>query len=240
MGMLCARNYDWNSAMLYVPDKLTVFDVQAIDLLQCGTPDARSSLTYTRSLRAQLPILLNDLNITSFLDVGCGNFGWLSTVVFPTNCAYIGVDIVAKYVRDLTKATVTQHYAENATPTQALFARRTPTTALCFDATSTDLPKCDLVLCRDVMDYWSYANIEGFLGKLIASGSKYLAATTYNEPSFANMDTPTGMERKLNLFRKPFCFPAAYVDNIYDYTDDHPRSVTIWRVDTLRAKLYTT
>ena len=45
-----------------------------------------SSLLSTRKIRQQMPLLIQDLEVRSVLDVGCGEFNWMKRVK-------LGVDI---------------------------------------------------------------------------------------------------------------------------------------------------
>src|SRR5690606_21776324 len=60
---------------------------------------AGASLWETRELRQRLPLLLQDLGVTSLLDAGCGDFNWMQHVDLGID-AYIGVDLLADLVAD--------------------------------------------------------------------------------------------------------------------------------------------
>ena len=58
---------------------------------------AGSTLSWTKNLRAGLPILLKGLGIQTFLDVPCGDFNWAKEVNWG-DVFYIGGDIVESLI----------------------------------------------------------------------------------------------------------------------------------------------
>ncbi len=141
-----------------------------------------SELDATAKLRAELPDLLRDLGTAVLLDIPCGDFAWLSRSALPV-ARYIGADIVNSIVESNRK-----RYAGEF---------------LHLDLCSSELPKADVVLCRDCLVHLSFAYIEQAIANLKRSGSTWVLTTTFLECD-ENTDIATGNWRMLNFELAPF------------------------------------
>jgi hypothetical protein len=146
-----------------------------------------STMVATVALREQLPLLLEKYNITSMLDTPCGDYNWMKSV--PKNCTYIGGDIVAELVENNQKL-----YASDKVQFKLI------------DITKDDLPKVDLIFCRECLQHLSNENVRKALSNFKRSGSKYLLVTSFPK-TWRNWDILDGDYRPLNLRKRPFCFP---------------------------------
>ena len=59
---------------------------------------AGSTLEATQNIRETLPKLLDELEATALVDLGCGDFFWMKEVDLP--CKYIGLDVVAEDIEE--------------------------------------------------------------------------------------------------------------------------------------------
>jgi hypothetical protein len=141
-----------------------------------------SELPATARLRAELPDLLRHLAADVLLDIPCGDFTWLGQTALPVS-RYIGADIVDTIVQ------------RNR--------RRYGREFLRLDLCSDELPRADVVLCRDCLVHLSLAHIEQAIGNLRRSGSTWLLTTTFLECE-TNEDIATGDWRMLNFELPPF------------------------------------
>lgn len=142
----------------------------------------------TATLREVLPALFQAFRVRTLLDAPCGDFSWMQAVDL-TGVAYIGLDIVPDLI------------AHN----QQQFA--TPDRRFVLGNLLTDpLPEADLLLCRDALVHFSFADIDRFLNALKQSTITYLLTTTFPTRS-TNTDIVTGDWRVLNLEGAPFNFP---------------------------------
>ena len=89
---------------------------------------------------------------------------------------------------------------------------------LVADITKDNLPKVDLVLCRDALVHLSNQHTSAALANFKKSGSRYLLATTFTETA-ENADIVTGWWRPLNLMLPPFDLPGP-LDYIKDADSD--------------------
>jgi SAM-dependent methyltransferase len=158
-----------------------------------GSSGPNSDPALTPILRKHLIQLIQDLNVTSLLDAGCGDanlFKKIREEIDPESFTlkkYIGYDCV----RDLIQAN------QKFSAFDAEFKTA--------DVVRDPLPQVDLILSRDVVHYLPNPFIHEFLENCRRSGSKYLLIThnIYSEFS-ANSETEIGIFRPVNLTQKPF------------------------------------
>jgi hypothetical protein len=144
-----------------------------------------SDVYQTRVLIEQLPVLFSDLGVFKVLDIPCGDFHWMNSVDL-SGVEYIGADIVNELV---TGNSV--QYSKSGVCFQRL------------DLIKSDLPKVDLVFCRDCLVHLSFKDILSALKNICNSESEYLLTTTFVDRE-ENRDIATGQWRVLNLELAPF------------------------------------
>lgn len=145
-----------------------------------------SEMDATAALRAELPRLLERLDVTSLLDAPCGDAGWINAAGLHVRT--VGVDIVPSLIERLrTRAVAGEIKGEYHLA----------------DIVSDSLPRCDAILCRDALVHLSFANIERAVANFRASGATWLITTTFPELQ-ANRDCEDGDWRALNFERPPF------------------------------------
>ena len=178
-----------------------------------------SNSRYTRNIREKLPGLLRRYNIRSLLDAPCGDFAWMKNVTFDAEITYIGADIVHELVDRLQK--------EFSAP-QRRFMR--------LDLMSDELPKADILICRDCFIHLSNSQVLQALTNFVRSDIKYILTTTYKFGRI-NTDIATGQFRAINLQAPPFSLPPpieTLVDYIYPFP---PRRLALWSREQLLAWL---
>jgi len=121
-----------------------------------------SSVDYTANARLAIRRIIEWFGITSMVDVACGDFGWmpLALAEAPDGFRYVGGDIVPELV-------------ERARSAHPEYEFRV------IDFVSDELPRCDLIFCRDVLQHLPLPDIQKALRNFSRSGAKYLLATTY-------------------------------------------------------------
>ncbi len=176
-----------------------------------GSEESRSGLGSTRERGAHFRDALLDVlarfEIRSIVDAPCGDFNWMRDVVDERH-VYTGIDIV----EELIARNRARHGAANRQ-----FLRG--------DLTRDPLPKADLILCRDCLVHFSYADIHAAIANFKRSGSRYLLTTTF--PDANNIDTRTGGWRALNLEAEPFSFPPpiAAIDEFHPH-----KKLALWEL----------
>lgn len=177
-----------------------------------------SDLYQTRRVRKYLPELVERLEVSSLLDLPCGDFYWMQSV--NLNCAYIGADLVGELVNDNNSK-----FGDG----QKQFR--------CLDLLSEIPPKCDLVLTRDLLVHFSFLDAQQALRNLSESGARWLLTTTFPKVT-ENRDIRSGRWRPINLELHPFNFPAP-VELLNEgcteaggrYAD---KSLGLWRIEDLQ------
>lgn len=179
-----------------------------------------STLDATATIRRDLPLLLADLQVTSLLDIPCGDCHWMQAI-FETafeSIGYIGADVV----RELIERNRQQYPGRR-------FEH--------LDMTSDTLPDADVVFVRDGLVHLPYSMIIEALRNIVGSAAKWLITTHF--PGRTNHDIKLGHWRPLNLTADPFKLPEPYrilneqcTEGGGAFTD---KSLAVWRIDDIRA-----
>lgn len=149
---------------------------------------AGADRTQTAQIEAVLPDLLRDLGAAVLLDLPCGDFSWMQHVDLD-GIRYVGADIVP--------ALIAQNAERHASPTRRFVH---------LDLLRDPLPPADLLLCRDLLVHFAFADIFAAFAAIRASGVPYVLTTTFPDCP-ANEDITTGDWRPLNLECAPFHLP---------------------------------
>jgi SAM-dependent methyltransferase len=152
-----------------------------------------ATLAQTEALREILPMVFKRYGVKSVLDVGCGDWNWMSQVDLGDLNVYIGWDVEASMIRENQEKYGDEH------------VRFFDTSLL----TCETMPSVDLILARHVLIHFPNDEIVKVLDKMRASGAKYLLTSHW--PDGSNEDyEPEGfawrgyMERALNMQAPPF------------------------------------
>ncbi|WP_341879841.1 class I SAM-dependent methyltransferase [Synechococcus sp. UW140] len=169
-----------------------------------------STLAYTENLRAELPKLVEELEVTSILDSPCGDYNWFRMIEWNGEITYVGGDIVESLV----------------SRNQLLYGSE-KRNFVCLDIINDKLPDADIWLCRDCLFHLSNTDIAIVLKNFLRSNIKYLLTSTYPR-SKKSIDIPSGSFRLLNLEISPFNLgkPLKVID---DFIDGFPeRQLGLW------------
>ncbi len=165
-----------------------------------------SELRYTETLRKWLISNLPNLKIKTFVDAPCGDFNWMRFVLPSLSLKYVGLDIVPSVIKKNKDLYASENIDFNIAN-------------ICVDK----LPECDLIMVRDCLFHFSFADINNFLKNLAKTNYKYLLTTTHIvESKYINRDITSGDSRFIDLFSSPFKFNR---NKVIDYIDDYPKGV---------------
>lgn len=174
-----------------------------------------SDQVQTSRIQDILPKLITELNIKILLDLPCGDFNWMKILNLDLS-KYIGADIVDSLIE-----TNNQKFSGPAREFVVL------------NIIDDHLPEADLILCRDCLVHFSFANIFKTISNLKKSRIKYLLTTSFPEHP-DNYDIVTGDWRPLNLCSDPFNFPPPVMlinehctENEGRYSD---KSLALWLI----------
>jgi 2-polyprenyl-3-methyl-5-hydroxy-6-metoxy-1,4-benzoquinol methylase len=180
-----------------------------------------ASLKQTETVRQVFSKLLKDFHIKTLLDIPCGDFNWMKDVDLSLY-NYVGADIVNDIIKqnDLIYSKKNKRFVWG-------------------DITVSPLPKVDLVLCRDCLVHFSYADISNSITNIKKSRAKFLLTTTFTNRT--NEDIVTGYWRPINLEADPFHFPKPLQLFNENCTEENGRysdkSLGLWKVDDLPLSL---
>jgi hypothetical protein len=175
-----------------------------------------SSLDRTVRLREQLPDLISQLNITSLLDIPCGDFYWMKQIELPLQ-QYIGADIVASLAEENTN----RYGSDNKKFLQ-------------LDLMHDELPAADAILCRECLVHLSFEDIAQAIKNIRRSDATYLLTTHFPELG-SNTNIVTGKHRPLNMQLSPFFWPAPIAEIVEDNVSTRrgKKCLSVWRVSDL-------
>ena len=174
----------------------------------CGTG---SLLEHTVNVREHLPIIIETFEVTSMLDAPCGDFSWMSQVMFPSGFKYIGGDIVSKLINEISETYPNFQFIH-------------------CDVVNNELPEVDMLFCRDLLIHLPSTDIIKLIKNAANSNIKYFTASTYHNDH--NNDIDVGQCRSVNLQAAPFNLP----EPLYMFDDgcrDVVRSMGVWSQEQL-------
>jgi SAM-dependent methyltransferase len=179
-----------------------------------------SGVARTASFRDQIPRLLNELGANSLLDAGCGDFNWMKEVSLPVE-QYVGIDVVPELIA---------HNGQRYNEATRRFMHG--------DILRAELPRVDVILCRDCLVHFSFEDVWTALRNFKRSGSSYVLATTFTEFS-DNVDIETGGWRRLNLEQAPFNFPPPEksIDEKCPHPGGEDKRLALWRLKDIPVKI---
>jgi SAM-dependent methyltransferase len=182
-----------------------------------------SEIDATAVLRAELPDLLQRLEVTSLLDAPCGDAGWIAKA--DLGVRVIGVDVVPDLIEGLCARSVRGEIVGDYS---------------LADITCDPLPRTDAILCRDCLVHFSFANIARAVESFRRSDATWLITTTFPEWQ-TNIDCEDGDWRALNFERAPFEWGAPHEllnENCMEAGGGwRDKSLGVWRLSDIAASL---
>lgn len=173
-----------------------------------------SDIIHTKRIRSELPKLLNQLQIKTMLDIPCGDFYWMKEM--DLGCIrYIGADIVVDVI---------SHNNENYSQHNKIFKK--------LDIRLSELPKVDLILCRDLFQHFSFKDIKESLNNIKKSNSTFFLATSMPLVT-SHRDIETGKGRKINLTYPPFSLPKPMRVIDDSNLDNQDKRLFLWKINEI-------
>lgn len=170
-----------------------------------------SNLMQTQTLIDELPGLFKRFDIKTLLDIPCGDFFWMQHVNL-SGIKYMGADIVDALIKRCNESY--------------------PFDFNLLDIINSDLPKVDLIFCRDCFVHLPYSEIKKALQNIKKSGSKYLLTTSF--PKHNNTDISMGNWRPIDLQKPPFDLGKPIFTLNENCTEDggiyNDKSVCLWKL----------
>lgn len=153
-----------------------------------GTSGSGSTVEYTKEYVRFLEDFLRNHKIKSVIDIGCGDWQFSKNVNWDGVEKYIGYDVV-KFLIDRNTA----HYANK----KISFVHA--------DAVHVELPRADLLICKEVLQHLPIDDIKLFLSQI----KKFKYCIIVNDiekdtKTSENRDIPAGHYRTLDITKNPF------------------------------------
>jgi SAM-dependent methyltransferase len=167
-------------------DVRAVFDTIYARAIWGGGSGGGSDVQVAVPYMAYVQHLLGRFAIRSIVDLGCGDWRFSKHLDLSSR-EYLGVDIVASVIAANTKAYGSDHVRFEVA-----------------DAITFDIPDCDLLVCKDVLQHLSNANVRAILDR--SRAARFALFTNDYHP--ANEDCPNGSTRPLDITRPPFLASA--------------------------------
>jgi 2-polyprenyl-3-methyl-5-hydroxy-6-metoxy-1,4-benzoquinol methylase len=124
--------------------------------------------------------------VKTVLDLGCGDWQF-SKFLDLSSVSYLGVDVVESVI----ESNSTSYSASNIK-----FISR--------DITTYEVPKADLIICKDVLQHLCNKDVVTILVKIITSSKFSLITNDFNPDNTENKDIDNGNYRCLDLTLSPF------------------------------------
>jgi hypothetical protein len=178
-----------------------------------------SDLAQTATVRRELAKLVSELGVRTMLDAPCGDYFWMKEVPIDLS-SYIGADIVPDMIDSNQKK-----YGRANVSFRVL------------DIIKDELPRVDLILCRDCLVHLPLQAGLSALRNFVRSGSKYLLTTSYPGVLKRNQQLLiTGNWRPLDLQLPPFSLPPPLriLNEECTQSDDYSeKSLGLWELAQL-------
>ena len=189
-----------------------------------GGKDSRSgegsNMEQTAEIRRELPKLIKGFGVESFMDAPCGDFFWMKETELGVK-RYIGVDIVDTLIQSNLK-----QFGNSSID------------FMCLNLVESELPKTDLIFCRDCLVHLTFDDIQKVIANFKKSGAKYLLTTTFTDRESNTDLIGKDIWRPLNLQLSPFNFPKPLKlidENCSEYhgkfSDKH---LGLWMLDEIK------
>lgn len=182
---------------------------------ESGSSGPNSDARLTPQLREQLSKLFEQYKIKSLCDAGCGD----ANLFFHMTLAledYVGIDCVPEIIdlcRERFKDQPQYHFK-------------------LANLLEMELPKVDLILCRDVVHYLPNDLIFGFLKQCMDSKSTWLLMThNLRSKQSANDHNEVGQFRPVDLTCAPFNWPEPHA---LVHEDVEHKALALWSLDAIR------
>ena len=169
-----------------------------------------SDLIVTKQLIKDLDIFFKNNQITSILDIACGDFFWMNKLINNNkHLNYLGLEIVESIVKNNNKIFSNQKVKFK-----------------CADVINEELPQNhDFILVRDFLIHIKNIDIINLIQKIKNSNCKYFAINNF--PNIKKNDEIKGYghHRYVNIEIPPF-----NLTNVFKVIDDHDRKLNIYKI----------
>lgn len=179
-----------------------------------------SNMIQTAEIRSEIPLLIQNYEIRTFLDAPCGDWFWMCETLLGVE-QYTGIDIVKGLIDKNNREFMNES-----------------TDFLCLNLVEDLLPKADLIFCRDCFVHLTFDDIHKIIANFKRSQSTFLLSTTFTD-RVSNSDlSGNDFWRPLNLELSPFDFPKPLKvinEKCTEYNGIYAdKSLGLWLLDDIK------
>jgi SAM-dependent methyltransferase len=170
-----------------------------------------STVAATAPYRRILEHVLASPDVRSVTDVGCGDWQFSGLVNWQGK-SYVGIDVVPELIERNARLA----------PADSRF--------LCADARTSEVPRADLLVMKDVLQHWPITDIKRFVDRN-RPRFRYLlltndVASVHCPPELLNSECALGAWRTLDLELPPFGYRAAWRHD-FDIRGEWTKRITL-------------
>ena len=170
----------------------------------------------TKQVIPALTSFIKEQNISSILDLPCGDFVWMRHIDL-SGIQYLGGDIVGSLILQNQD----KYGNKNIKFTK-------------LNLIEDNLPKVDLVIVRDCFIHFSNNDVARSIENIKKSGSMYLATTSFQNLVTQNNDIKTGDFRFIDLTIPPFNLADPFVrldDGFFSKGQEYlHKKLSVWKI----------
>ena len=183
-----------------------------------------SSLEQTQELINKLDKLFLKLNISTILDIPCGDFNWMKHLPLK-NYHYLGADIVEEIIESNL-----QTYKSDNVDFSVL------------DITTDSFPDVDIILVRDCLVHFPFDYIYKTFENLKKQNYKYILMTSFTARPHNTDLFHVGEWRPLNMEEAPFNLPKPSETLNENCTEENStfsdKSMCLWTKESFESACY--
>jgi SAM-dependent methyltransferase len=170
-----------------------------------STPEATSQ--YREFLRE----FLKDRDISSVVDLGCGDWQF-SQLIDWTRIDYTGLDVSSAVLKN------TKRFAKPGIK----FAE--------LNGITKDVPAADLLILKDVIQHWTNEDVLRFIPQLSKFKYALITNVSHKGSPLTNSESVIGGFRPVDLTAAPFSVPGEYV---FEFFAGEPKITFLWSATPL-------
>ncbi|XDD46087.1 methyltransferase domain-containing protein [Leptospira sp. WS39.C2] len=142
---------------------------------------------------------LNDPKYNTIVDLGCGDWRLMETMIIPKEKNYVGYDLVSSLIEQNTKK----------------YSKKNITFKVVRQLSDIRNVSADLLIVKDVLHHWPTSHINYFLKEILPNYRYALITNDYNLYAL-NQDIDFGEFRPINLQKAPF-IQMSGLQVVFDY-----------------------